>query len=292
MPATKKIIKVYNLVSNEIAGRLKEYGATAQAATSYGRLEGSINSKNGAKIRNILFSPKVYTLRELQTDLLPPWEKAIRKANRNGKVVKFRNEYTLNLDRLKDFETLQSIREEGYREILCYLYRNYCLLSNMTHKEAWEKTRKFNNNFKNPLKENTLDSDTKCLNRKQYLHKSATILNILDISHKEEEQLHLINIMSKYEYKRRDRVYQKATYIGEKAEYKREQARKRRKQAYKEQLKAEGKQTEKDKISQRRLKIKDLIAQGLKQKDICLELDISKITYIRDRKYLKEHGLI
>lgn len=171
----------------------------------------------------------------------------------------------------------------------------------MTHKEAWEKTRKFNNNFKNPLKENTLDSDTKCLNRKQYLHKSATILNILEVTHQEEEQLHLLNIMSKYEYKRRDRVYQKATYIGEKAEYKREKAKKRAKKMYdseeaktkyQEKLKAEGKQTEKDKISCRREKIKDLLAEGLKQKDICIQLDISKRTCLYDIKYLKEHGLI
>lgn len=272
VPATKKSIKVYNLVSNEIAGRLKEYGASAQGPTTYGRIEGSINSKNGAEVSNILFNPKVYTLRQLQKELLPPWEKAIKKANKNGKVVKFRNEYTLNLDRLKDFETLQSIREEGYREILCYLYRNYCLLANMTHKEAWEMTRKFNSHFKIPLKENELDSDTKCLNRKQYLHKSVTILNILDISHKEEEQLNLISIMSKYEYKRRDKVYQKNRYY--------------------EKLKEEGKQTEKDKISCRRAKIKDLLSEGLKQKDICSQLDISKDTYIRDRKYLKEQGLI
>lgn len=292
VPATKKSIKVYNLVTNEIAKRLKDYGASAQAPTTFGRIEGSINSKNGAKINSILFSPKVYTLRQLQNELLPPWKKAIRKANKNGKVVRFRNEYTLNLDRLKDFEILQTIREEGYREILCYLYRNYCLLANMTYEEAWEKTRQFNSNFKNPLKENELDSDTKCLNKKQYLHKSVTILNLLDVNHKEEEQLHLINIMSKYEYKRRDRVYQKATYTGEKAEHKREQARKIRKQAYQEQLKAEGKQTEKEKISCRREKIKDLLGKGLKQKDICIQLDISKRTCLYDIKYLKEHGLI
>lgn len=287
VPATKKSIKVYNLVTNEIAGRLKEYGASAQAPTTFGRIEGSINSKNGEKVSNILFNPKVYTLRQLQNELLPPWERAIKKANRNGKVVKIRNEYTLNLDRLKDFETLQSIREEGYREILCYLYRNYCILANMTYEEAWEKTRQFNSRFKNPLKENTLDSDTKCLNRKQYLHKSATILNILDISHKEEEELHLISIMSKYEYKRRNNEYNKKKYK-ENAEYKREY----RKQAYQEQLRAEGKQTEKEKISCRRAKIKDLLAEGLKQKDICIQLDISKRTCLYDIKYLKEHGLI
>ena len=114
-----------------------------------------------------------------------------------------------------------------------------------------------------------------------YILKSATILNILDISHKEEEELHLISIMSKYEYKRRDRVYQRNKYNSEEAKIK-----------YQEKLKAEGKQTEKDKISQRRAKIKDLLAQGLKQKDICLQLNISKRTCLYDIKYLKEHRLI
>lgn len=289
VPVTPKSVKVYNIVANEIAERLKVYGASAQAPTTYGRIEGSINSKNKAKISNMLFNPKVYTLRELQNELLPPWEKAIQKVNRNGKIVKIRNEYTLNLDRLKDFETLQSIREEGYREILCYLYRNYCLLANMTQDEAWEKTKRFNSNFKNPLKENTLDSDTKCLNRKQYIHKSATILNILNISHKEEEELHLINIMSMYEYKRRDRVYQKETYTGEKAEYR----RKYYKNKYHEQLKAEGKQSKKEQLNELRQKIKALRQQGFKNKEIMQRLGItSTTTFERHIKYLKEHGLI
>ncbi|EOU1929058.1 DNA-binding response regulator, partial [Clostridium perfringens] len=39
-------------------------------------------------------------------------------------------------------------------------------------------------------------------------------------------------------------------------------------------------------------KIKALLDKGLKQKDICLQLNISKLTYIRDRKFLKEQGLI
>ena len=78
--------------------------------------------------------------------------------------------------------------------------------------------------------------------------------------------------MSKYEYKRRDRVYQKNKYY--------------------EKLKEEGKLTEKEMISRRREKIKDLLAKGLKQKDICMQLDISKRTCLYDVKYLKEHGLI
>lgn len=82
----------------------------------------------------------------------------------------------------------------------------------------------------------------------------------------------MTTIISKKEYKRRENI--------------------RVKKAYQEKLKLEGKVSEKEKLSQRRAKIKDLLAEGLKQKDICLQLNISKDTYIRDRKYLKEQGLI
>ena len=61
---------------------------------------------------------------------------------------------------------------------------------------------------------------------------------------------------------------------------------------YQEQLKLQGKLTEKEKISRRREKIKALLAEGLKQKDICDRLNISKRNCIRDIKFLKEQGLI
>ena len=64
------------------------------------------------------------------------------------------------------------------------------------------------------------------------------------------------------------------------------------KKKYNESLKIEGKLTEKEKISQRRIKIKDLLQEGLKRKDICLTFDISIKTYKRDIKFLKEQGLI
>ncbi|MBU5226535.1 hypothetical protein KQI36_07740 [Clostridium senegalense] len=33
------------------------------------------------------------TLRELQNELLPPWEKVVKRLNKNGKVVKAKKEY-------------------------------------------------------------------------------------------------------------------------------------------------------------------------------------------------------
>lgn len=281
IPVTKKSLKVYTLVASSIAKKLKELGASAQAPTTFGRLEGSINSKNGSIINNMIFNPIVYTLRELQNALLPKWERAIKRANKNGKVVKLKNTYTLNLDRLSDFEKIQTIRDDGYREILCYLYRNYCLLSNMTHEEALKATLRFNSKFKIPLKENELDSDTKALNRKQYIHKSITILKLLDISPKEEEKLHLTNIMSRKEYNRRDRVYQRNKYDSEVAKIK-----------YKEKLKEEGKVSKREQLEEVRQKIKALRDKGFKKKDILVELDLAESTYRRHYRYLKKNGLL
>ena len=123
----------------------------------------------------------------------------------------------------------------------------------------------------NEAKRATRSAETVFLSKnKDYRYKNTTLINLLEIS--ESEERFMTTIISNKEYKRRENI--------------------RVKKAYQEKLKVEGKLTEKEKLSQRRAKIKDLLAEGLKQKDICLQLDISKPTYIRDRNYLKEQGLI
>ena len=143
-----------------------------------------------------------------------------------------------------------------------------------------QNSLELNNMFRQPLSENEVIRATKSAEKvykdqnNDYKYKNETLINLLEIT--EEEQKEMKTIISDEEYKirkrLRDREYQKKKYD--------------------ESLKIEGKLTEKEKISQRRIKIKDLLREGLKQKDICLQLDISKDTYLRDRKYLKEQGLI
>ena len=139
--------------------------------------------------------------------------------------------------------------------------------------------------FRQPLSENEVRNATKSAEtvfknqNKDYKYKNETLINLLEIS--EEEQKEMKTIISKDEYKRRKRLRNNKSYNSEKA-----------KEKYKDKLKESGKITKEEEISQRRIKIKDLLAKGLKQKDICLKLNISKDTYLRDRKYLKEQGLI
>ena len=61
------------------------------------------------------------------------------------------------------------------------------------------------------------------------------------------------------------------------------------KKNYQEQLKAQGKLSKKEEISQRRAKIKDLLAEGLTQKDIYTLLNISKRTCINDVNISKKN---
>ena len=127
---------------------------------------------------------------------------------------------------------------------------------------------KFNNNFNEPLRGHIIESATRVVNYRQYLYKNETLMDFLELDYDLCERLGLQSI-----YKIRTRKEIEKDY-------------------YKKKLKLEGKVSEKEKLSQRREKIKDLLVEGLEQKDICLLLNISKRTYIRDRKYLKEQGLI
>ena len=64
------------------------------------------------------------------------------------------------------------------------------------------------------------------------------------------------------------------------------------KKKYQEKLRADGKVSKKQEIEKRRKKIKSLLEQDFKRKDICSQLDISIKTYKRDISFLKEQGLI
>ena len=104
---------------------------------------------------------------------------------------------------------------------------------------------------------------------KDYKYKNETLIELLDIS--EEEQMQLQTIISKGEYKRRDREYQKNKY-------------------YKE-LKSSGKLTKQEELHQLRAKIKTLKNQGFKNKQIAQELGINIKTLERHITYMKKKGL-
>ncbi|WWU66851.1 hypothetical protein QJR26_18860 (plasmid) [Clostridium baratii] len=113
-------------------------------------------------------------------------------------------------------------------------------------------------------------------------------------------------IISKREYKRRDRVYQKKKYQEQlKAQgklSKKQQVEELRlkiknlrnkgfKNKNKEQLKAQGKLSKKQQVEELRLKIKNLRNKGFKNKDVSLMLQIPIKTLERHITYMKKNGL-
>ena len=274
-------LPLWKAIQEYLYHQLKEFGADRQAldATRVLRVPGSINSKSKTVVSIIDEYDYIYDLREIQKEYLPELKPKEKKKGRPKKVNYVYRERSLYFARIQDIIKLCELREydlRGHREIILFLYRYYLCGFTEDVQKALEDVLELNSMFRYPLKENEVIRATmsaeKCYldKNKEYKYKNDTLIELLEIT--EYEETYMSTIISKNEYKRRHREREKNRYL--------------------EKLKADGKIKEKDKLLQRRIKIKDLLAEGLEQKDICLRLNISKRTYIRDRKYLREQGLI
>lgn len=301
------VVTLARRISEVFAKELKDYGAEKQNLESYFRLPGSINSKNDSEVSMIFYDDSIrYTLNELQElwlDELPKWYKR-RKGRKQApkKVVKLHNIYSFNCNRLRDFEKIQRyINDIGVLELrakLCFQYRNYTLiklkyqngkLNPQDYEFARQEMLKFNSNFKYPYRENVIESATRVVNYRQYLYKNETMLKFFNEGGSIEfdydfcEELGLESI-----FKIKSREVRNKEYY----ERNGKKINKDRSKKYVEKLKEEGKLSKKEQIAQRQAKIKDLLAEGLKRKDICSQLNISVKTYKRDIIVLKEQGLL
>lgn len=274
-------LPLWKAVQEYLYNQLKEFGADRQAldATRILRVPGSINSKSKTVVSIIDEYDYIYDLREIQKEFLPELKLKEKKKGRPKKINYVYRERSLYYARIQDITKLCELREydlRGHREIILFLYRYYLCSFTEDVQKALGDVLELNGMFTYPLKENEVIRATRSAEKcyldknKEYKYKNDTLIELLEIT--EIEETYMTTIISKNEYKRRHREREKNRYL--------------------EKLKADGKIKEKDKLLQRRIKIKDLLAEGLEQKDICLRLNISKRTYIRDRKYLKEQGLI
>ena len=275
-------LPLWKAIQEYLYSQLKEFGADRKAldATRVLRVPGSINSKSGTRVKILEKYDYVYTLREIQREFLPDLdENRPKKKGRPKKIVYVHRERSLYQGRILDLVKLCELRNydvKGHREIILFLYRYYLCYFYEDEQKALEDVLELNKEFIQPLSEKEVIRATGSAEKlfkaknKQYKYKNETLIDILSMS--EYEQTHMKIIIGKEEYKRRDREYQKNRYL--------------------EQLQAQGKLTEKEKISQRRQKIKDLLAEGLSQKEIYSLLKISKRTCVNDVKFLKEQGEI
>lgn len=274
-------LPLWKAVQDYFYNQLKSLGADRQAldSTRILRVPNSINSKSNTVVSVIEQYDYVYDLREIQNNFLPALKPKEKKKGRPSKINFIYRERSLYYARIQDIIKLCELREydlKGHREVILFLYRYYLCTFTEDITKALNDVLELNNMFRQPLKENEVIKATRSAEKcyldkiKEYKYKNDTLIELLEIS--EEEQTYMTTIISKAEYKRRKRI--------------------RNKKNYQEHLKTQGKLSKKEEISQRREKIKDLLGQGLKRKNICLELDISIKTYKRDIQFLKEQGLI
>ena len=276
-----KALPLWKAVEEYLYNQLKEFGADRKAldCTRVLRVPGSNNSKSNTIVTVLDQYDYVYDLREIQREFLPTLKPQEKKKGRPNKINFIFRERSLYYARIQDITKLCELRNynlKGHREVILFLYRYWLCSFTDDIEKALEDTLELNSMFTYPLSEREVIKATKSAEKcykdqiKEYKYKNETLIELLEIT--EEEQQQMLTIISKDEYKRRDREYQK--------------------KKYKDKLKKDGKITKKEEVSIRRQKIKDLIAQGLTQKEIYTILNISKRTCINDFKYLKEQGLI
>ena len=283
-------LPLWKAIQDYLYKQLKDFGADRQAldATRILRVPGSINSKSKTVVSILDEYDYIYDLREIQNGFLPELKPYEKKKGRPKKVNFIFRERSLYHARIQDIIKLCELRKydlKGHRELILFLYRYYlCSFTEDTEK-ALQDTLELNNTFKKPLNKREVVRATrsaeKCYlnNNKQYKYKNETLIELLEIT--EYEQMYMKTIISKEEYKRRDRVYHKNNYDSEKA-----------KKNYQEQLKAQGKLTEKERIFLLREKIKSLKLEGLKNKEIALMLKLPIKTLERHITYMKKNGLL
>ena len=276
-----KALPLWKAIEEYLYNKLKEFGADRQAldATRILRVPGSINSKSKTVVSIIDEYDYIYDLREIQKEYLPELKPKEKKKGRPKKVNYVYRERSLYFARIQDITKLCELREydlRGHREIILFLYRYYLCSFTEDVQKALEDVLELNSMFIAPLKENEVIRATRSAEKcyldknKEYKYKNDTLIELLEIT--EYEETKMSTIISKNEYKRRNNEYNK--------------------KKYQEKLKEEGKLSKKEEVKVRREKIKDLLAEGLSQKEIYSLLKISKRTCVNDVKFLKEQGLI
>ena len=274
-------LPLWKAIQEYLYHQLKEFGADRQAldATRILRVPGSINSKSKTVVSIIDEYDYIYDLREIQKEFLPELKPKEKKKGRPKKINYIYRERSLYYARIQDITKLCELREydlKGHREIILFLYRYYLCSFTEDVQKALEDVLELNSMFIAPLKENEVIRATRSAEKcyldknKEYKYKNDTLIELLEIT--EYEETKMSTIISKNEYKRRNNEYNK--------------------KKYQEKLKEEGKLSKKEEVKVRREKIKDLLAEGLSQKEIYSLLKISKRTCVNDVKFLKEQGLI
>lgn len=307
-----------NRISENFALILKdEFNGEKQKSEKFIRLPYSVNTKTEEEVKIIKYENEPFKLNDLKDDWLddlPEWYlkwKEKKKVLKEDKKHHLFNSLDFNRKRLSDFRKIQyylnTEKETDLRHRLCFLYHNYSLLiykesppknCNNIYDKAIEDMLKFNEEFNLPLPNKEIISDTKFLRYRQYKYGNDTLMSFLELT---PELSQYLNLESVYETKSKELINKdyykdnRVELIDNQKEYRlknKEKISKQKKDKYKEKLVSQGKLTKQEEKEIIKAKIKDLLGEGLTQKDIAKKLNFSLATIKRYIQSLRKEGLL
>lgn len=347
--ASKKAKEMWSDIENKLVLRLKEYGAD-QSVTDIARvtrLVGTKNSKGGntVTLTNCLSNTitnnwdnlQIYELSDFKECIeLFPLHKETKKSKKSEitKTIRKNNipkQYKSKDDKVKmpssksilelyikranDIEKLAQLRkhwtEDGWRELLFFLYALNLMYQGVTTEIAFRRMENLNNILAIPLDlkeiEYAFKSSANSANKyfdlqdkydnKQslldyfkntgvYMYSNAKIIEKLKIT--EEEQKHMKTLIGDTEKKVRKKIRNKNHYLENQQIIK-----ENRKKRYKDDLKKSGKLSREQQTEVTKNKIKNLRSnEGLNNDDIAKQLGIGVSTVKRYITCLKKEGLL
>lgn len=265
------------------------------------------------QVRDIILPTLPYSREEwikLKKERKQKKKEAKDKINNNNNNIKYIfNPSTLNYGRMSDIKTLIEIRKnniEGIRNTAFHLFTLFSFYHYGISENAkvWTSLRELNNGLVEPLRECELEDiynsalgnaqvyeralmEYKNLKEKPnktyylrengcYIYSNSKIIEKLNITPNEMEQLKILIDVDEKNKRKRKKYKENKIEIS-----------KRRKEEYKNKLKQQGKLSREEQNTLIREKIKSLLDEGFKQKDIALQLDIGIATVKRHIKYIK-----
>lgn len=235
-PVPHKALPLWQIIQNYLLQQLKELGGDPKAADAARifRIAGSVNSKNGIEVRAEYRHDHKYELRQIQRDYLPELGEVIsptlqkKKQGRKKKIVQLFNTHKLHYARLIDIVKLVELRDydvNGYRELICFLYRYWLCCYTNDPTEALNQTQMFNVQFTMPLPLSEIERATRSAEKAWearsneeanriaiekgypgagYNISNKKLITWLDIT--SEEMTHLQTIIDANEKRRRKRI--------------------------------------------------------------------------------------
>lgn len=270
-----QVLKLFNHIQSFLIDTLQDLGADIQAkdVARVLRVPTSFNTRSGEKVKILSYSNKFYTMRYLQQfmneALMIDIEtfkkpKKVIENNRKSKVKYLYSYYSLAVARANDIRTLCKLRNydiHGNRNSFLHVYVYQMFLIHNNFHVARDFVFKLNDDLVEPLDSKELETIVKSTFKayekhredvsKGYNYKNETLIELFEIT--ADEQQHMKVLISQSEKNERDKKRKREQRRNEDGLTSREQAKKDLEH-----------------------KVSEMLQQGLEQKEITLELGISK----------------